>query len=70
MAALGLEDTTLEVVRGGGLGLADSRGRLEGNAEVDIGAVGDTALHAAGVVGARGQTLLGGFFAADVRLDL
>lgn len=68
MTTLGLELAGLEIVRGGRLGLADSRRRLEGNAEVNIRAVGNTALDTTGVVGAGGETLLGGGLGSQVRL--
>lgn len=58
VAALGLEDTLLQTVGGGVLGLADSRRGLEGDAEVDRGTVGDTTLHTTGVIGLRGETLI------------
>jgi len=57
MTALGLQGTLFKAVGGGGLGLADSGRRLEGDTEVDRGAVGDTALDTAGVIGLGGEAL-------------
>lgn len=51
VTALCLEDAFLGVVAGGGLRLADCGGGFEADVEVDVGAVGDAALDAAGVVG-------------------
>ena len=68
MTTLGLELAVLEIIRGGRLGLTDSRRRLEGNAEVNMSAVGDTALDTTGVVGAGGETLLGGGLGSQARL--
>lgn len=61
MSALSLEDAACEVVRGGGLGLADCGGGFEGDAEVDRGAVGNAALDTAGVVGSCCEAFGGGF---------
>lgn len=58
MAALGLQDTLLQIVGSGVLGLADSRRGLEGDAEVDRGTVGDTTLDTTGVVGLGGEALV------------
>lgn len=71
MPALSLEDAVGEVVRGGGLGLADCGRRFEGDAEVDGGAIGDAALDTAGVVGGCCEAF-GGCFGAGGRggLDL
>lgn len=60
MAALGLENTLLQTVSGGVLGLTNRRRGLEGDAEVDGGAVGDAALDTAGVVGLGDETSIGG----------
>lgn len=56
VAALGGQDAlVLAVVGGGGLRLTNGGGGLEGDAEVDGGAVGDAALDAARVVGLGGE---------------
>jgi len=55
VAALGLEHAGRAVVGGRGLRLADGGRRLEGDGEEDVGAVGDAALDAAGVVGGGGE---------------
>lgn len=68
MTTLGLELAVLEIVRGSRLGLADSRGRLEGNAEVNVSSVGDTTLDTTGVVAAGCETLLGGGLGSQARL--
>lgn len=60
VAALGLENTLLQGVGGSVLGLADGGRGLERDPEVDVGAVGDTTLDTAGVVGFGGEPLLGG----------
>lgn len=70
VTALGFEDTLAEVVGGGVLGLADGGRGLEGNAEVDVGAVGDTALDTTGVVGLGGEALLGGGVGAELGRDI
>lgn len=57
MATLGFQSALLKAVRGCGLGLADGGRRLEGDAEVDRGAVRDAALDTAGVVGAGREAL-------------
>ena len=70
MTALCFQNAALQAVRRGGLGLADGRGGLEGDAEVDGCAVGNTTLDTAGVVAAGCQALLGGGVAADAGLHL
>ena len=61
VAALGLEGHRLAAAVDGLLRLADRRRRLEGDAEDDVLAVADAALHAAGAVGHRAHAAaLGG----------
>lgn len=57
VSALSFQDTLLEAVGSGCLSLADSRRRLERNAEVDRRPVGDTSLDTAGVVCLGGEAL-------------
>lgn len=59
MTTLSLKNAFLQAVRGGVLGLPDCRGRLEGDAEVDRGTVGNTTLDTARVVGLGGETPVG-----------
>ena len=55
MSTLCFEHALLAVISDCLLRLADCRRRLEGDPEVDGRAIGDAALHTAGVVGFRGQ---------------
>lgn len=57
VTTLSLKDTLLESVSSSVLSLTNSSGRLESDAEVNVGAVGDTALNTTGVVGLGGKTL-------------
>lgn len=57
VTTLSLKNTLLESVGSSVLSLADGSSRLESNAEVNVGAVGDTTLNTTGVVGLGGETL-------------
>lgn len=56
VATLSLQDTLLAVVGSSGLRLADRSSGLEGDAEVDGRAIGDTALDTARVVSLGSET--------------